>query len=77
MGKLFRVVIKALRQRRYDRPTPEDVLSASERALLREAMLVFAGITAVGGMLAIWWMVESLGLRSQRSNAKNKCRSNP
>ena len=63
MGKLFRVVIKALRQRRYDRPTPEEVLSGSERALLREAMLVLVGITAVGGMLAIWWMVESLGFR--------------
>ena len=63
MGKLFRVVVKALRQSRYDRPTPEEVLSGSERALLREAMLVLAGITAVGGMLALWWLVESLGFR--------------
>ena len=63
MGKLLRIVVKALRQRRYDRPTPEEVLSGSERALLRETMLVLAGITAVGGLLAIWWMVESLGLR--------------
>ena len=63
MGKLLRVMVKALRQHRYDRPTPEEVLSGSERALLREAMLVLAGITAVGGMLAIWWMVESLGFR--------------
>ncbi|HEY8414899.1 MAG TPA: hypothetical protein VIK99_03910 [Thermaerobacter sp.] len=63
MGKLFRVVVKALRQHRYGSPTPEEVLSSSERALLREALLVFAGITAVGGMLAIWWLVESLGFR--------------
>lgn len=63
MGKLFRVMIKALRQRRYDRPTPEDVLSGAERALLREAMLVLGGITAVGGLLAIWWIAEWLGSR--------------
>ena len=63
MGKLFRVVIKALQQRHYDRPTPEEALSGSERALLREAMLVLAGVTAVGGLLAIWWMAESLGFR--------------
>ncbi|EKP94106.1 hypothetical protein [Thermaerobacter subterraneus] len=63
MGKLFRVVVKALRESRNDRPTPEEVLSGSERALLTEAMLVLAGITAVGGLLAIWWMVESLGFR--------------
>lgn len=63
MVKLFRVVVKALRRRRYDRATPEEVLSASERALLREAVLVLAGITAVSGMLAIWWIVESLGFR--------------
>ncbi len=63
MAKLFRVMIKAWRQRRYDRPTPEEVLSSSERALLREAALVALGVTAVGGMLAILWMAETIRFR--------------
>lgn len=63
LGKLLRVVIKALRQHRYDHPTPEDVLSGSERALLRETILVLAGITAIGGFLAMWWVAQSLALR--------------
>lgn len=63
MGKLLRVMMKAWRQRRYDRPTPEEVLSSSERALLREAALILLGVTAVGGMLAILWMAEAIRLR--------------
>ena len=50
--------MKALRQHRVDRPTPEDVLSNSEKALLRETLLVAAGITLVGLMLCVWWLLE-------------------
>lgn len=50
-------MIKALRQRRYERPTPEEVLSGSERALLRETTVVLMGVTVVGGILALIWIL--------------------
>ncbi|GAB6876176.1 hypothetical protein [Thermaerobacter litoralis] len=62
MAKFFRIIVKALRQQRYDRLTPEEVLSSSERALLREVILVLLGMSAVGGMLALLWMAQSIGL---------------
>ena len=58
MSRFWRVLMKALRQHRIDRPTPEDVLSNSEKALLRETLLVAAGITLVGLMLCVWWLLE-------------------
>lgn len=57
--RFWRVLIKALRQHRIDRPTPEDVLSNAEKALLRETVLVAAGITVVGLVLGLWWLIES------------------
>ncbi|HEY8414186.1 MAG TPA: hypothetical protein VIK99_00280 [Thermaerobacter sp.] len=58
MTRFWRVLMKALRQHRVDRPTPEDVLSNSEKALLRETLLVAAGVMLVGLMLTVWWLVD-------------------
>ena len=58
MIRFCRVLIKALRQYRIDRPTPEDLLSNAEKALLRETLLVAAGVLMVGLVLGLWWLID-------------------
>lgn len=58
MIRFCRVHIKAFRQYRIDRPTPEDILSNAEKALLRETLLVAAGMLMVGLVLGLWWLFD-------------------
>ena len=55
MTQLLRILKRVFFQGRTPDPTPDEALSSAERELLRETLLLVAGIILVGVVLVIAW----------------------